>query len=381
MKLIKTYSVRWKMFTAVFGVLLLMPFALMMYTSKASAASLKYGLVRFDRMNASQATTGTVCAKTTAAVITEAAVAVTFPTGYTVSGTFGNWAVNTTSTGWPLDPADDTTPATAWTTIAAPTNANQISGQTVQFTSGNLTASTWYCFNWTNTAALSIKASATNNNTGVITTCTNITDCANTGSGGGTTGNADTSNWATASVAASCGSVGCDQIAVTATVAPTFSFALSTNTAALSTLSITGTSASVINATVSTNAYRGWNIWAADPAGTPGLTSSNVAHTIAYSPAAGGAVHTLSAEEGYNLGVGTATGTTCTAVTSDAKFISGGTPFRGGGLDNTLRILAVSDGVADTCALPLTVNAMITAITPAATDYAGTMTVVAAGRF
>jgi hypothetical protein len=85
--------------------------------------------------------------------------------------------------------------------------------------------------------------------------------------------------------------------------------------------------------------------------------------------------------EGYNLGAGTASGTTCTSVSTDTKFANGGTPFRGGGLDGTLRSLATSTGVADVCALPLKVNASISNTTPAATDYAGTITVVAAGLF
>jgi hypothetical protein len=348
------------------------------FIHQAKAASLTYGLVRFNRMNASQATTGTVCAKTNAASQTEAAVGVTFPTGYTVSTTLGNWSVDTTSTGWPPDPANDSTSATAWVSIAQPTSG-QIVGQTVVFGSGNLAANTWYCFNWTNSAGLSIKSSATNNNTGIITTCNaNTTNCAGLSTH---TADLDTSNYATASVAASCGSVGCDQIAVTATVAPTFSFSLSSNTAALSTLSTGGTAATAINATVSTNAYRGWTMWAADPAGTPGLTSATAAHTIAYFPTVGSAAATLSAQEGYNLGAGTASGTTCNSVTTDSNFASSGTPYKGGGLDNTLRTIAVSDGVANACSLPLTVNAMIVATTPAATDYAGTMTVVAAGRF
>ncbi|HSX45955.1 MAG TPA: hypothetical protein VLG27_03060 [Candidatus Saccharimonadia bacterium] len=324
-------------------------------------------------MNATGTTTGTVCAKTTAASQTEAAVAVTFPTGFTL-GAFGTWTVGTTSTGWPPDPLNDSTAATAWPGITAPSASNQISGQTVQFTSTDLTASTWYCFNWTSATALTNPA-ANPNLTGVITTCSNSTNCASTGSGGGTGGNLDTSNWATAVVSN-------DQIAVTATVSPSFAFSLGSNASALGTLSTSGTAGSAINASVTTNAQRGWDMWAADPGGANiGLHSTTAGHTIAYSPSAGGAVHTLSAEEGANLGVGATAGGTCNSVTIDAKFASGGTSFRGGGLDGTLRTIAVSDGVANACLVPLTYNAMILGSTPAATDYSGTVTVVAAGRF
>ena len=345
---------------------------------KVSAASLKYGEVRFNRMNASQATTGTVCAKTNAASQTEAAVGVTFPTGYTVSTTLSNWSVGVTTTGWPLDPADDSTTATAWPGITQP-SAGQVVGQTVVFASTDLAANTWYCFNWTNSAGVSITSSTSNNNTGIITTCNaNTTNCAGLSTH---TADLDISNWATASVAATCGTVGCDQVAVTASVAPSFSFSLSSNAAALGPLSTTGTAATAINATVSTNANKGWTMWAADPSGTLGLTSASTGKNLPYSPSAGSAVHTLSGEEGYNLGVGTAAGTTCTAATPDAKFASSGTSYKGGGLDATLRIIGVSTGYANACYFPLTLNAMILATTPAANDYAGAMTVVAAGRF
>lgn len=378
MNILKKHFTRWQVAGLLFLMLVVAQGVGPILLSRANAASLSSGMVRFNRMNASQATTGTVCATTNATVQTEAAVAVTFPTGYTVSTTQANWTVGTTSTGWPAG-------AAAWPGITAPSAANQISGQTVQFTNTDLTASTLYCFNWTSTAALSIKSSATSNNTGVITTCSNSTNCASTGSGGGTGGNLDIANYATASLGNNCGSgsQACDQIQVSATVNSTFSFALSATTAALGTLSSSSPSeSSAINATVSTNGAHGWQMWAADLAGTPGLTSTAASKTIAYNPTAGSSPATLSAgSEGYNVGAGTASGTTCTSVTPATNFASGGTQYRGGGLDGTLRSLAASTGVADTCSLPLRVNASISATTPAANDYAGTVTVVAAGSF
>jgi hypothetical protein len=174
-----------------------------------------------------------------------------------------------------------------------------------------------------------------------------------------------------------------DQIAVSASVSPTFSFSLSANAAALGTLTTANpTESSAINGTVSTNASHGWQMWAADLSGTPGLRSTTASKTIAYNPSAGSAAATLSTgAEGYNVGAGTASGTTCTSVTTDSKFANGGVQYKGGGLDGTLRSVAVSTGVADTCALPLKVNASISATTPAAPDYARTVTVVAAGNF
>lgn len=373
MKKINPQTLSLKALTASFVLVLLAQVLVPLFPQKASAGVLTYGEVRLDRMKASTATTGTVCAKTNATVQTEAAVAVTFPTGFTV-GAFGTWTVGTTATGWPKDPTNDTTAATAWPGISAPSGAGLINGQIVQFTSTDLTASTWYCFNWTSSTALTNPA-AGNDKTGVITTCSASANCATT-NGGGSGSNLDTSNWATSVITN-------DQISVTATVNPSFSFSLSSNAAALGTLSSSApVAASAINASVSTNAQRGWNMWAADPAGTPGLTSATASKTLAYSPTVGSASAALSnGVEGYNLGAGTASGTTCTSVTTDPNFFSNGTSFKGGGLDNTLRTLAVADGVANACALPLTVNASISATTPAATDYSGLMTVVAAGRF
>lgn len=326
---------------------------------QAFASTLATTLVRFDRMKTSTFTSGMVCVKDPNTA-TETSVKVTFPTGFTVSSTVGNWTVNNTSNaGWPSG-------ASAWPSISAPTGAGEfvISGQSVNFGSGALTAGTLYCFNWTNsTAALQTPSGTGTNLTGSVTTQT--------------TGGAafDTGNYATAIVAN-------DQIAVTATVPATFSFSLSANAANLGTLGTGGpTASSAINASVSTNSQGGWQMWASDPAGTPGLTSTNASKTIAYSPSAGAAPAVLSAgNEGYNLGTGTISGTTCGTPTY-GNFASGGISFKGSGLDSTLRSLVTTTGVANACALPLTVNASISATTPAATDYAGTVNVVAAGSF
>ncbi len=331
----------------------------MLLPKALAVGSMTNTLVRFDRMATSTFTSGTVCAKPTS-IATETSVKVTFPPGYTVSTTVGNWTTGVTTTGWP-------TGAVAWVGIGAPTGVGEfiISGQSVNFVSGDLTAGTLYCFNWTNNAAaLQTKSSVTSNNAGQVITQTT----------GGTA--SDTGNFATATVAN-------DQIAVSATVNASFSFSLSSNAAALGVLSAGGpSSASAINATVSTNASHGWQMWAADPGSPVGLHSTTASKTIAYSPAIGAAAAALSTgAEGFNLGAGTSSGTVCTSVTDDTNFASGGTSFKGGGLDGTLRSLAVSTGVADTCALPLTVNASISNTTPAASDYAALMTVVAAGNF
>ena len=316
--------------------------------SQSSAASLTRALVRFDRMRISTATTGTVCAQPTT-VATEVDVQVTYPTGYTVSTTTGNWTVNTTNLAWPAG-------AVAWPGINTATAA---AGQVVTFPSTDLTVGTLYCFNWTNSAALSISGSASSNNQGTIITRATGPSVI------------DSSGFATASIAD-------DQIVVTATVPQSFSFALSGNTDPLGNLSSASVTSSPTarTATVNTNAKNGWNVWARGT--NTGLSSAAAGATIpATTP---GTNSTLSAgTAGYNTGVTqTQAGGTGT-VTVAVPFVGGANT--GGGLDTTLRSLATSNGTALNAVLTLTNNVAIASTTPAATDYTDTITVVAAGLF
>jgi hypothetical protein len=315
---------------------------------RAHAAALAQLMVRFDRMKTSQGTTGTVCAKPTT-VSTEVDVQVVFPTGYTL-GVAGTFTVNTTNLAWP-------TGGTIWPGIAT---ATAVSSQTVTFPSTDLVVGTLYCFNWTNTAAVAVKSSASDNNTGTITTRAS-----------GPT-NIDTGSYYTSSITT-------DQISVSATVPATFSFALANTTDNLGTLS-TGSvtsSATPATATVNTNAKNGWQVWAQDL--NTGLLSSTASATIASTTP--GTVSTLAAgTAGYNMGVtSTQVGGTGT-ITIDAAFVGNATG-KGGGLDTTLRSVATSNGPADTAVLTLKNNVAISAITPAATDYSDTITVVGAGLF
>jgi hypothetical protein len=266
---------------------------------------------------------------------------------------------------------DVSTCATELSVTGLPGGSLAVSGassHTISITSITaLSASTTYCIDLTNSDAV------TNPSAGVYHPT--ITE----GSGGSDS----------VTVAVDIIGSNADQINVSATVNPSFTFSLSSNSAGLGTLTpSTPVASSAINATVSTNAKTGWQMWSADYSGaSAGLKSTTANYRIAngtggYTPAAGNAVSTLSSgTEGFNLGAGTASGTVCTSASTDAKFADSGTPFRGGGLDGTLRSLATSTGPADTCALPLKVNASVSNVTPPATDYAGTITVVAAGLF
>lgn len=315
-----------------------------------AAGNLNQIMVRFDRLKTSTATTGTVCANITAADGTEASVAVTFPTGYTLSGTLGNWTVSTTNLAWP-------TGASAWPGIGT---ASNVTGQVATFPSNDIVADGLYCFNWTNTAAVSTAASATNNNVGTVATSTSVPAVIDSGS------------YTTATVTS-------DQILVTATVAETFSFALSgssDNLGQLSTSSVV-VSPSPQSATISTNAKNGWSAWAKDS--STGLNSVSASKTIASTTP--GVNSTLAGgTEGYNTGITSSQVGGSGTVTVTTPFV-GGSAGRGGGLDTSLRTLATSNGTANNASLTLTNNAAISSITPAASDYKDTITIIAAGLF
>lgn len=316
--------------------------------SVAGAASLSAVTVRFDRMKISTQTTGTVCA-TPASTATEVDVRVTYPTGYTL-GAAASFTVSTTNLAWPSG-------AAAWTGIAT---ASNVTGQVVTFPSGDLTAGTLYCFNWTNAAAVTVKGTATANNAGSVATYA--------------TGSAliDDASFSTASIAD-------DQIVVTASVPQAFSFALSGNTDPLGSLSSASISSSSTprTVTINTNAAAGWKVWAKDL--NTGLTSSTASKTIASTTP--GVNSTLTAgTEGYNTGVTSTNGGGAGVITVSTPFV-GGTSGRGGGLNTALATLASSSGTATNHVLSLTNNAAVAGATPAATDYTDTITVVGAATF
>jgi hypothetical protein len=331
------------------SLLILSTLLIAVIAGQSSAAELARTLVRFDRMRISTATTGTVCAQPTT-VATEASVQVVFPTGYTVSTTVGNWTVNTTNTAWP-------TGGTAWPGIATATAAV---GQTVTFPSTELTVGTLYCFNWTNPVALSITGSATNNNSGTVTTRTSVP------------ATIDSSNYSTASIAD-------DQIVVSATVPQTFSFALSANTDSIGSLSSgsVSTSPTPRTATVNTNAKNGWLVWARDT--NTGLNSASAPYTIA-STTPGSNSTLVAGTEGYNMGATSSQVGGTGTITVAAPFVGAGAG-QGGGLNTTLATVASSNGTANGAVLTLRNNAAISSSTPAAADYTDTITVVGAGLF
>lgn len=344
-KLTSQYS-RWKAISALFVLLLALQVLLLL--PRASAATLTNTSVRLNRLSTGATTPFELVFKTASAGATSVSI------DFTSAWTSASGTVNTTQ-------------SVSSATCAAGTGATALPGSLTAAGSGNvvtissvtaLSATTSYCVDLTSSSAV------TNPSAGTYSPAVTV---------------GSDSTTATVDIVGS----NADQIAVSASVNQSFTFSLSSNSAALGALSASGPTklASPISATVSTNAAGGWQMWAADPAGTPGLHSTTANHTIAYSPSAGTAASALSTGvEGYNLGTGTVGGTTCGTATY-GNFASGGVDYKGSGLDNTLRNLVSTTGAADACALPLTMNASISNTTPAATDYASTITVVAAGLF
>jgi hypothetical protein len=317
--------------------------------AKANAASLSSVMVRFDRLQTSTATTGTVCAKTTNASGVEASVQVSFPAGYTL-GSAANFTVTTTATNWPAG-------ASAWPGISTATN---VASPVVTFPSTDLSTNTLYCFNWNNSAAVTTSASVSAANTGTVTTRNSVPAALDTGT------------FVTPTLAA-------DAIAVSAQVPQTFTYGINNTADSLGSLTAgsVNSSPSARILTINTNASGGWMVWGQDA--YTGLKSTATGTTIASTTP--GTNSTISGStEGYNTGV-TSSQTGGSGTISVAAPFAGGSSGKGGGLDTSLRLMASSNGTANNAQLTLTNNVTLNSLTPAASDYADIITLPAAAMF
>lgn len=326
-----------------------------LFSQKAEAANLSEAYVRLDRLKASTATGGTVCAKSTT-VSVETTVKVTFPASLTVNGTAANWTTSVTNL-----PAG----STAWIGIGT---ATLVAGQDVTFPSGNMVVGTLYCFNFSGTNTLTTGTSG-NDQVGIITTQL-----------AGPTA-IDIASYALAVITD-------DQIVISAVVPPLFSFSLAGgNTDAFTTNLSTGVvSTSGKTFTVTTNAANGWVAWVKS-ATANGLTSASTGANIPAAITANDNTPTvLGANKGYVVDVDftdsatATTGTVSQASDWGAEFDGDGATS-GGTAETTFRPIASADGVTDGDTVTLTERASISALQKAATDYTDTLTVVAAGRF
>lgn len=322
------------------------------FPQQAHAAQMNEVYVRLNRMKASTATGGTVCAKMATTAGTDAKIKVTFPSGFTVNGTASNWTVTTTNlpAGASAMPGIDT--------------ASAVSSQTVTFPITDIaSAATLYCFNFASSSTLT-NPTAGDDLTGSVS----VTTSGDVEIDGG--------NYALSIVSD-------DQIVITATVPSTFSFALGSNTQALGTLS-TGSvsSGGGVTVTIGTNAGNGWIGWVLSA--NAALNSAATGDAIATTGTVNDAPSTISAgTEGYvldaDLTTDSATSGTGT-VTIDAEYL-GTTTSQGGTLSTTFEEFATADGPTDADIITLIPRVAISALTQAATDYTDTLTVVAAGHF
>lgn len=312
-----------------------------------SAANFTSAYMRANRMAANEATNILVVFQPVTTG-TEAKVVITFDTGYTVSATP---TVNTSG----LPTGVTQLPGTL--SAAGVDQVVTITGVT------DLTEGTLYGFN--------IATGITNPTAGsYVNTLTTTT------SGDATI---DSSDLAVHVLSATNG----DQILLTATVPPTFSFTLNGNSdtfsADLSPSSVVSTGGRTV--TIATNADKGWIAWVRSA--NAALASVTSGESILTSGTVNGSPNTLSTgADGYVLDVnlttdsGIGTGT----VTLDGEY-NGTDTSSGGTLSTTLQPIATANGTTDGDVLTLIARASISAVKGAANDYTDTLTVVGAGNF
>ncbi len=313
-------------------------------TTVAHAANFTGAYLRFDRMMASTATNVVVVFKP-ATVGTEAKVKITFPAGFTVSGS----------------PTVNTTALPAGTTAVPGTLSAAGSAQTVTISGAtDMVVGTLY--------AVNIATGITNGTAG-----TGTATIFTTTSGDVTI---DSSDVATRTISN-------DQIVVTATVPATFSFTLSGNsdsfTGNLDPASVVSTSGRTV--TIATNASRGWIAWVRSA--NAALVSASASSSIATAGSVDGTPSTLSTgTNGYVLDVNLTTdsGTGSGTVTLDPEY-NGTTTSAGGTLSTSLQPIASADGTTDGDVLTLIERSAISAVQAAASDYSDTLTVIGAGNF
>jgi hypothetical protein len=286
-------------------------------------------------------------------------VHVIFDGGYTVNATASNITVSTAClpANYHIAGGVSTTAVVNWPGIGSAASA--VAGQDITFSSTALSASTLYGF--CITGGVTNPTAASTNRVNTITA------------------NGDSTQVATNFISN-------DQVSVTAIVPPTFSMTLSANTdnftGNLSTSAVTATSG--ITATFVTNASKGWVLQ--EKSANQGLKSATASnHTI--TSANSGSITTLAnGTEGYGTAVtskvdsGTAGSGT---VHVDAKFDdTGGAGNKVGDLNQaTYQPLAYADGPTDTDSITFKERATISGLTPAATDYTDTLTIVGAANF
>lgn len=312
--------------------------------------------IRCDRMKAATDPGDCLVVFTTSATaFTEAYIKVTLDSEWVSATNFSTTATDYTvsTTGLPA----------GVTAMPGVDTADDVTGNTIRFPVTAMTNSTTYGFFITGTGLITNPAAST----------TIIHTLFTRDSGDSATG--DTKDVSVPVIAN-------DQIAVTATVAPSFTFVFGNNSQSLGTLSSSSViSGSGTGITVTTNAANGWYAWV--KSANAALSSTVASYDIATSGSLDDNDSSLSAgTEGYLLDVDLTTNAANGGTPAIAGEYDGADTDSGGTLSDTAyQLIASSGGVANGDVITLIPRVAISGITPAATDYTDTLTVVGAGAF
>lgn len=324
----------------------------------ADAGALTNTYVRLNRMKAQTATSFRVVFTTSATVQTEDSVTIDFRAAWTATTPAG--VVNTVQSISSASCAAETG-ATALPSATTLTAAGSGTVVTISAVS-DLAVSTAYCVDLTSSSAVTTPP-AGEYYADVKTKA----------------GAADRD---TARVALRV--VGEDTITVTATVPPTFNFALDANATAFTTELATGAkhSTTARTITVNTNAKTGWVAWLRN-SDANGLYSAGVNKNIApTTPGTAVDVDASLSTEQYVWGVSGITqvaGAGAPAIV--AAYDSSGVTNDGSGVDNSYRQVASSNGTSQDAVVTLVSEATVSPITPASSDYTDIIQVIGAGNF
>jgi hypothetical protein len=322
----------------------------------ASAGSLSNTYVRLNRMTAATDSSLRIVFTTSSGSTTEDNIKIDFGAAWgSATGSVLNGAQTVTSGSCASETGATALPGTLSATGASASSTITVSGVT------NLAASTAYCVDLTSSNA--VHNPTTGEYYAIVTTQTSTT--------------VDDSAKIALRVVTN------DSITVTATVPPTFNFALDANTTAFTADLTPGTKRTTTarTVTINTNAKTGWITWLRN-ADTNGLYSAGVNANIApTTPGTAVNVDAAPNTEQYVWGV-TATsqvagvGTTSLISAYDATGAN-----EGSGVDNAYRQVASGSGTSQDAVLTLVSAATISPITPAASDYTDIVQVIGAGNF
>jgi len=327
----------------------------LIYPQATQAATFSKYYVFLNKIETGQTTGGTVCVQP-ATASASVDVKITWPATFTLNTTASTWTAHTTAGTIPL--SINGTSVTAWTGIDGvnPT----VSGQNTTWTYSSTTLSTSniYCFSFGGTP-ITLPAATS----GTVSQGTIITEATGPST-------IDSGSFGMAIVSGTT-----DQVSVTSTVAPTFSFALGSNSIALGTLATSGTpTTGNTTLTVSTNAKNGWNAWVKSANG--GLTSATTSQTIS-SQGTYPTTTNISGTEGYQLNAVSGSG----SPTIAPGYLNAATTTTGGKLDTFYENLATMTAPVSGAVVTLNLLAEASATRLPAADYNDTLTVVASGSF